>query len=208
MSISIELVFAYIILIPFIIVNILFVIGSLFQKKTTYFLQKNLKLEEKLKDPKVKIFNVINNIVWIAVGLVFALNLDIIISFSALIVFLAFRGGLTLSRRFTFGIHDVIIAKSNTSNKKLSYVIYRAVSIGIIIELLFVLMWGILYRYINVAVRSSFGIEANLLVIFLWVGGFFYGFISSLIICFISKNILLKNEISIMLLFSGVFLRN
>ncbi|MFW9829463.1 MAG: hypothetical protein ACFFEY_17955 [Candidatus Thorarchaeota archaeon] len=207
MSISIELICTYIILIPFIIGNISLVIASFFQKKITLFIKSSLKLEDKFKDSKVKIFNITNTIVWIAVGLVFALNLDIIISLSALIVFLAFRGGFTLSKRFIFGICDVVIAKSNCSNKKLRNVIYREISIGIIFVLLFVLMWGILYRYINVAVRSIFGIETNLLLIILWVGGFFYGLISSLIVSIVSINLLLKNEINNMLLFSGVVLR-
>ncbi|UCC19942.1 MAG: hypothetical protein JSV62_01295 [Promethearchaeota archaeon] len=203
MSISIEIILVYIILTPFIIVNILFAFGLLFQKRTAVFLQKSLKMEEKFKDSKIKILKYVNFIIWVSVGIINVFNLDNPISLGAVLVFLAFRSGTTLSKRFIFGIHDIKIMKSHYSEKKISKIIARVVATGIVIELLFILSWGILYKYLSISIKSNFGIEVNVLVIFLWGIGFIFGFIISLIQSSISKQFLLKNEIGIILLLSG-----
>ncbi|MFX0022893.1 MAG: hypothetical protein ACFE9S_11260 [Candidatus Hermodarchaeota archaeon] len=134
-------------------------------------------------------------------------NLDTPISIGALLVFLAFRSGTSLSKRLIFGIHDIKIMKSNFSEKRIKKLISRVVKFGIIIELMFLLSWGILYRYINLSVKSNFGIEVSFLVLVLWVIGFIYGIIISAIQSSFSKYFLLKNEIGIVLLFSGELLK-
>ncbi|MFX1389095.1 MAG: hypothetical protein ACFE9Z_03415 [Promethearchaeota archaeon] len=203
MLFSIELVIAIIILVPLIIVNIMFGFSLFFQKIIINYLQKELNLEEKNKDSKNRIFNFSNTVIWITIGLIFTLTLDDSFTFGALVVFLAFRGGFTLSKRFIFGIHDIRITKSKVANKKISKIISRAVRLGIIIELLFVLIWGILYKYLSLNIKSTFGIEVNILVIILWLIGFLYGIIIAFIQSFFTKQILLKNEIGIILLLSG-----
>lgn len=205
MLLSIELVLAYIILIPFIIINITLSFGLFFQKITGIFLRKVFKLEENYS--KNKIFSYINFFLWIIIGLVNVSNLDTPISIGALLVFLAFRSGTSLSKRLIFGIHDIKIMKSNFSEKRIKKLISRVVKFGIIIELMFLLSWGILYRYINLSVKSNFGIEVSFLVLVLWVIGFIYGIIISAIQSSFSKYFLLKNEIGIVLLFSGELLK-
>lgn len=200
---TIELILAYIILIPFIIANIILTMGSLFQKKTAKFLQKTLKVEEKYKSSQNTIFNLVNLIIWIVVGIINVLSLENPISLGAILVFLAFRSGISLSKRFLFGIHDMKLMKLHTSDKKITKIISRVIKIRIIIELMFLLSWGILYRYLNVTVKSSFNIDVNILVIILWALGFVYGIIFSLIQSSISKQFLLKSEIGIVLLLSG-----
>ncbi|MBY8986626.1 MAG: hypothetical protein KGD65_16255 [Candidatus Lokiarchaeota archaeon] len=204
MTITIEIILAYVILIPFIIISILFSFGSLVQKKVSKFLQKIIKEEEKFKDSQYKKFKVINFVIWIAVGGVNVFFLDNPLSLGALIVFLSFRGGATLSRRFIFGIHDVKIMKDHLSDKKTTKIISLMIKMGIIVELLFVLVWGILYRFLSVSVKTTFGIDVNILTILLWIVGFTYGIIFSLIQSRLSNHFLLKNEIGIALVFSGV----
>lgn len=208
MTLTIEVIIAFIILIPFIIINIFFSFGSLFQKKVSKFLQKIIKEEEKFKDSRFKKFKVINFIIWIAVGGINVFFLDNILSLGALIIFLSFRGGATLSRRFIFGIHDVKIMRHHFSDKKTTKIISFMIKLGIIIELLFVLIWGILYRFLSVSIKTSFGIEVNLLAILLWIAGFIYGIIFSGIQSKFSNQFLLKSEIGIALVFSGVIVKN
>jgi len=199
----IEIILVFIILIPLIIFNIFIAIGSFFQKRVTIFLVKKVKLEEQYKNSYVKLFNIINFIVWITIGCVNILNLDNPISISSIVIFLAFRSGTTLSKRAILGIHDLKVMKSHFSDKKYVKVVSRIVKISIFFELTFLLIWGVSYRTLNIAVKSNFGIEVNILVIILWIFGFIYGFVFSLIISIPSKQFLLKNEIGIAFLLSG-----
>lgn len=210
MSLSFELVLAYMILIPFIIANIIFAMGSLFQNKTAKFLQRALKVEEKFsksQNKRYKVFRYVNFIIWLTVGIVNMFSLDNLISIGAILVLFAFRSGTTLSKRFIFGIHDIRVMKQHLSDKKITKIISRVVKIGIIIELMFIFMWGILYKYLSVSVKTTLGIEVNVLVMILWSTGFIYGIVFSLILSVLSKDIILTNEIGIVLLLSGEFVR-
>ena len=132
---TVEEIFAYIFLIPLILVNIFFSFGSFFQKRTGKFLQKKLKMEEKFKESRDKIFNIIHLIIWLTIGTINVLNLDNLISLGSIIVFISFRGGATLSKRFIFRIHDINLLKSHLSDKKITKLVSLAVKIGTIIEL-------------------------------------------------------------------------
>ncbi len=203
MSFSIELILAFIILIPFIIINLFLWIGALFQKALSSFLQKVLKVEEKFKEPKKKLFKWINLFIWIAIGTINVIYLDNPVSFGAIFIFLAFHSGTTLSKRFIFGIHDIKTMKSHLPDSKTTRIASTIVKVSITLEILFVFSWGLLYKYISVSIKSNLGIEVNLLIIILWVSGLIYGIIFSVIQSHFSKQILLKNEIGIALLLSG-----
>lgn len=207
MTISIEVILAYGILIPFIFINLFFSMGSLFQKKVSKFLQKIFKEEEKFKASQYNKFKLVNILIWIAMGSIIVFLLDDPISLGALIVFLAFRSGATLSMRFIFGIHDVKIMKHQLSDKKVNKIISLVLKVGIIVELLFLLVWGILYRYLSMSVKTRFGLEVNILAILLWITGFIYGIIFSVIQSSLSKYFLLRNEIGIVLVLSGQLIR-
>ena len=203
MSISVEIILAFIILIPFIIINLFLWIGALFQKVLSSFLQKFFKVDEKSKEPKNKLFKWINFIIWVAIGTIFVLYLDNPVSLGAIFIFLAFRSGTTLSKRFIFGIHDIKTMKSHLPDSKITRIASSIVKVSIVLELLFVLSWGLLYKYLSVSIKSNLGIEVNLLIIILWVSGLIYGIIFSVIQSHFSKQILLKNEIGIALILSG-----
>ena len=203
MSISVEIILAFIILIPFIIINLFLWIGALFQKVLSSFLQKFFKVDEKSKEPKNKLFKWINFIIWVAIGTIFVLYLDNPVSLGAIFIFLAFRSGTTLSKRFIFGIHDIKTMKSHLPDSKITRIASSIVKVSIVLELLFVLSWGLLYKYLSVSIKSNLGIEVNMLIIILWVSGLIYGIIFSVIQSSFSKQILLKNEIGIALILSG-----
>jgi len=203
MSFSVELILAFIILIPFIIINLFLWIGALFQKALSSFLQKVFKVEEKFKEPKNKLFKWINIIIWIAIGTINVLYLDNPVSLGAMFVFLAFRSGTTLSKRFVFGIHDIKTMKFHLPDSKTTRIASSIVKVSIVLELLFVLSWGLLYKYLSVSIKSNLGIDVNMLIIILWVSGLIYGIIFSVIQSHFSKQILLKNEIGIALMLSG-----
>ncbi len=200
---TIEEILVYLFLILLIMANIIISFGSFFQKRTVLSLQKRLKMEDKFKESRDKIFNIIHLIIWLTIGTINVLNLDNLLSLGSIIVFISFRGGATLSKRFIFGIHDIKLLKSHFSEKKISNLVSLAVKIGIIIELLFLLIWGISYKYLNVSIRSNFGLDVNILTIILWITGFIYGLIFFGIESSFTKHFLLKNEIGIVFLLSG-----
>ena len=202
MTITLDVIIAYGILIPFILMNIFFSMGSLFQKKVSKFLQKILGEDDQSKDSRYTKFKIVNLFIWIAVGGIAVFFLVNPFSLGALIVFLAFRSGATLCKRFIFGIHDVKIMKRQLSDKKITKIISLVLKVSIIVELLFLLIWGILYHYLSVSVKTSFGLEGNILAFFLWNAGLIYGFIS-VIQSSLTKQFLLKNEIGIVLVISG-----
>jgi len=203
MSFSVELIFAFIILIPFIIINLFLWIGALFQKVLSSFLQKAFKVEDKFKEPKKKLFKWINLFIWIAIGTINVIYLDNPVSLGAIFIFLAFHSGTTLSKRFVFGIHDIKAMKFHLPDSKTTKIAASIVKVSIVIELLFLLSWGLLYKYLSVSIKSNLGIEVNILLLILWGSGLIYGIIFSVIQSSFSKQILLKNEIGIALMLSG-----
>ncbi len=203
MSFSVELILAFIILIPFIIINLFLWIGALFQKVLSSFLQKTFKIEEKFEKPKNKLFKWINVIIWISIGTINVLYLDNPISLGAIFIFLAFHSGTTLSKRFIFGIHDIKTMKSHLPDSKTTRIASTIVKVSITLEILFVFSWGLLYKYLSVSIKSNLGIEVNILLLILWGSGLIYGIIFSVVQSSFSKQILLKNEIGIALLLSG-----
>ena len=199
-------VLVIIILIPFMLGNLFFTIGSLIQKKVYALIEKKLNIEE--KQSHSRILNIVNLVVWLIIGGVLLFTLDAPISLDGLFIFLAFRNGLKLSKRIVLGIHDLKIMRSQMSEKKYLKIASLAVKISVIIELVFILAWALSYRFINVSVKSSLGININSLVMILWMLGVAYSLVVSLIISFISKQFLLKGEIGIILLLSGVALKD
>ncbi|TFG00529.1 MAG: hypothetical protein EU542_07985 [Promethearchaeota archaeon] len=183
--------------------NLFFLIGSFFQGRVSNFLLKILKAKEEIKESHYLKFKILNTTIWIIVGILFVLSLDNPFSLGGLMVLLAYRSGASLSRRFIFGIHDVKIMKNHLPENKVVDLASFIIKFGVVIDLLFMLTWGILYQYLSVSVNSLFGIEVNLLTLFLWIAGFVYGLILSVVQGLISKQFLLKNELGIALMFSG-----
>jgi hypothetical protein len=208
MAIIIEVFFAYMVLIPFIAFNHFFLFGIFFQGKVSKFLSRILKSGEELKESHYLKFKLFNIIIWSIIGVLYLLSLDNPLSLGGLMVFLAFRSGAGLSRRFIFGIHDLKIMKHHLPDNMTADMVSFMLRFGIFVELLFILTWGLLYQYLSVSVHSLFGIEVNFLTLFLWIAGLIYGALISLIQSIMSKQFLLKNEIGIALMFSGQIIKD
>ena len=177
--------------------------GSFFQGGAAKLLLKTLKEKEEIREAHYMKFKIFNIVIWILVGTLFFVSLDNPFSLGGFMVLFAFRSGASLSRRFIFGIHDIRILKKNSPQNKVLDMVSIIIKFSVFIEILFVLTWGILYQYLSVSVNSLFGIEVNLLTLFLWIAGFCYGIIGSVVQSIISKQFILKNELGIALLFSG-----
>ena len=202
MEISIELILACLMLIPIIIINIIIKFGSFFQKYVSKIFQRISKTEDKFNNQLNKAFNLINIAIKIIVGILCVLTLDHIFSLESIFVFVAFHFGVNLSRRIIFTINDLKIMKQDSSNKKIIKSFTLVVKLVIVVELLFLISWGILFKYLSFSIKSNLGIDVNSLMIILWISGFFYGLIFSLVQSIFIKNLLLKNEIGIALFIS------
>jgi hypothetical protein len=207
MAFIVEIIFAYMVLIPFIGFNLFILVGLFFQGRVASLIQKFTEPLKSSNGSYYKQFKLFNMIIWIMIGLFFFLTLNNPFSIGGVLVLLAFRSGASLSRRFIFGVHDITIMKKNVSEKKVMKMIIFMVRFAIIIDLLFILTWGILYRYLSVSITSLFGIEVNFLALFLWIGGIIYGSVLAVIQSIISKQFLLKSEIGIALMFSGQIIK-
>ena len=203
----IELIIAGIILTPIILINIFIAIGSLFQNVVSHFTHKILKTEDEFKSSSRKVFSIVNVIIWIIVGGINVYLLDEPFSLGGIIVFLTFRSGITLSKKLIFGIHDSRILKKKYEGK-ITKILSSLVKMGIIIEMLFLLLITILYKYLSNSFKTSLGIDVNILVIVLWISGFIYGIITSMILSSRSDQFLSKNEIGLALLLSGEIVKD
>ncbi len=208
MTSIINLFLVYIILIPFIIINLFISFGSFFQNRLAKLFQKLIKTEKNLENSHERTFKILNFLIWVIIGIIGILLLENLFSLGTLFVFLAFRSGATLSKRFIFGIHDIKVMKNNLSEGKITKIISRIVEITIFTELLYLLAWAIFYRALNTSVKTIFEIEGSIFILLIWLIGLLYGIIFSLIQSSISKGFLLKNEIGIALLVSGELFKN
>jgi len=114
---------------------------------------------------------------------------------------------ITISKKLIFGIHDSRILKKKYEGK-ITKILSNLVKIGIIIEMLFLLLITILYKYLSISLKTSLGIDVNILVIVLWISGFIYGIIASMILSSRSNQFLSKNEIGLALLLSGEIVKD
>lgn len=203
---TLELILVYILLLPFILINIAIIIGSFLEGKVAGFARKILKLEEEFEQARAKTFGIIYTIIWLVAGVAGVLMLDNPLSLGGIMVFLAFRGGANLSTRVLFGIHDTKLIKLKTEDSKIIGLVSIAFQIGIAVEVLFLLMWGLLYKFLYLTVRTAFGVDVNIIMITLWGTGLIFGFIFAAIRSRGAQGFLLKDEIGIILLLSGKWL--
>ncbi|MBD3215511.1 MAG: hypothetical protein GF311_23070 [Candidatus Lokiarchaeota archaeon] len=207
MTTIINLFLAYLILIPFIVINLLFSIGNFVQNKIGEVLYERVEIENERINHHETAFKTINILIWISVGIIGVLFLENPISFEAIFVLLAFRNGATLSKRFVFGLHDTRIIKNTFSKNRITRIISKIIIISIVVELSFLLAWGVIYQSIDAYVKTFFGLEGNMFVFLIWIIGLIYGIVFSSIQSWFSNDFLLKNEISIALLVAGEFFK-
>jgi hypothetical protein len=189
------------------VINLLFSIGNFFQNKIGEVLYKHVDIENERENRYETVLKTINILIWIGAGFLGILFLENPVSFEAIFVFLAFRNGATLSKRFVFGLHDTRIIKKTFSKDRITRIISKIIIISIVLELSFLLAWGVVYQSIDAYVKTFFGIDGNMFVFLIWMKGLIYGILFSFIQSRFSNDFLLKDEIGIALLVAGELFR-
>lgn len=208
MEITLGLILAYIILIPFIIMNIAIMMGTFFQHRFAQFTRKALGLEEEFEQRHSKLYGIIYTVVWLAVGIAGLFTLDNPLSLGGFMVLLAFRGGANLGKRVVFGLHDRKLIKQKSQDTRIMRLVSLALQMGLIVEILFLLIWGLSYNFLYYTVRTTLGVDVNILMIALWIAGLAFGFIYAYLRGRLAQGFLLKDEIGIVLFLSGRWLES
>lgn len=202
MAIDVTIVIAYLILIPFLLLNIAIILGRFLQSRLAAFLRGKLNIDVPYETYKEKRYNLFYTLLWIIVGIAGYLMLENPTILSAVFVFLAFRSGANTTRRVIFGMHDAKMIREHTSDSTLIGVVSKAIKLGLITEVLFLLIWGVVYKTLSATIKVSFGLGFNQLTLILWGAGLIFGLIFGLIRARGSIGFLLKDELSLVLLFS------
>ena len=202
MAIDITIVVAYLILVPFLLLNIAIILGRFLQSRLAGFLQDKLNIDVPYETYKEKRYNLFYTLLWIAVGILGYFMLENPSILSAVFIFLAFRSGANTTRRVIFGFHDVKTIKEHTSNSKLIGIVSKAIKIGLATEVLFLLIWGVAYKTLSATIKVAFSLGFNQLTLILWGAGLLFGLLFGLIRSRGSVGFLLKDELSLVLLFS------
>lgn len=196
-------ILAYVILVPFILLNIALILGKFLEGRITEFARKILKIEIPYEKEKERMFNLIYTIIWLVIGIIGVLMLDNPISLGGFMVFIAFRGGANLGKRTVFGFHDSKLIHEATSDTTLIGIVSFAFKLGLIVEVLFLLAWGLLYKFLSLTIKVAFGLSTNSLMFILWFSGLIFGLGFGIFRSRLAKSFLLKDEIAIVLLFTG-----
>jgi len=204
--IALEIILVYLILIPFILLNIAIIIGTFLESKVANFAIKILKLKEGFEEEPSKKFKLFYTLVWILAGIIGDLSLPQPISLDGFMVLIAFRGGANLGTRVIFGLHDTRLVKEATSDSSIIRLVSIAFQMGLAVEALFLLAWGLLYKFLYLTVRTAFGVSANTLMVVLWISGLIFGILLATIRSRGTEGFLLRDEIGIVLLLSGKLL--
>ncbi|MCD6485476.1 MAG: hypothetical protein J7L47_10255 [Candidatus Odinarchaeota archaeon] len=202
MAIDITIVIAYLILIPFLLLNVAIILGRFLQSRLAGFLRDKLNIDVPYETYKERRYNLFYTILWILIGVAGYFMLENPSILSAVFVFLAFRSGANTTRRVVFGMHDAKMIREHTSDSKLIGVVSTAIKIGLLTEVLFLLIWGVAYKTLSATIKVSFGLEFNQLTLILWGAGLLFGIIFGLIRSRGSIGFLLKDELALVLLFS------
>ncbi|MGQ4833009.1 MAG: hypothetical protein ACP6IS_03790 [Candidatus Asgardarchaeia archaeon] len=206
LGVQLNLVIAYLLLIPFILLNVLLALARFFAGRLASFTRKYLKIEIPYETARDRTFNIIFTLCWLIVGVYATLQLDNPITLGGFMVFLSFRSGSTTGRRVIYGFHDSKMINSLNGEKQLHNVVATAFKIGLIVEGIFLLTWSILYKALSLSIKTAFGIDVNILIILLWLAGLVFGIAFGILRSKTARGFLLKDEIIIVLLFSGKLL--
>lgn len=198
---DLALLFVYILLIPFILMNIMI-------SATGFLFSTAGKLIAKLLKPQIpknekRGYEILFTIAWLLAGIYALKRLENTNMLLAALTFLTFRNGATITKRFIYGIHDAKIVKESTKDRKLTGLVSKAVVLGILAEVLFLFIWALSYKAITAGVTTLLRVELNRLVLYLWVAGAVFGAAFGAFISHNNRGILLQNELALMLLFTG-----
>jgi len=180
-----------ILLAPLIGLNVLISIGKSFSKKVGSLVGQLVKEEVALspqQEHRFKRLDQLFQFVWLVVGVAGAVFLLARAGPSgalavmgtiggAVSIFIAFKSGAMLTRFVAYAFHDRTIVRERAGQIPLGDLISKAIVPVIAANVVFLLVWVLLFRVANVAVKSIGEAGANWLPIGLWLGGLVFGYV-------------------------------
>jgi hypothetical protein len=116
-----------------------------------------------------------------------------------LFAFLTFRSGANVARLLVYSHHDGKVLQN--IKKKFLRTLARATRLGLLLEGIFILAVALTYKALS-TVSTSKG-PAGTLILELWVMGLIFGFAFFKLIARNNRGILMKDQISLVLIFAG-----
>ncbi|ADT84666.1 hypothetical protein [Thermococcus barophilus] len=194
-------VLAYVLIIPFVLLNVMISMMRFFISAGSKLMTKIFRIQ--IPKNEKREYEILFTITWIVAG-IYALksfkNTNILLG---ILIFLTFRNGAAISKKLIYGIHDANLIKENAEDKKILGLINRAVGLGILSEILFLFIWALSYRAITIGMNALLRLGLNELVLYLWIAGVVFGAVFGMFISHNNKGILLQNEVMLVLLFAG-----
>ncbi|WP_237710152.1 hypothetical protein [Pyrococcus sp. ST04] len=193
-------IFAYILVVPFILLNLAILVVSLFSSSISKLITTIFRIQPPKNEKKR--YEILFTAIWVLVGIYALKSFKNINLFSKLFIFLTFRNGAVIFKKLIYGIHDFNLLKKTEKGKALSLV-SKAVGFTILLEILFLFALALSYRIITAGVKILFGLESGRFLIYLWIVGAIFGTIFGVFMSHNNKGLLLQNEMALVLLFTG-----
>lgn len=180
-----------ILLAPLIGLNVLVSIGKSFSEKVGPLVGRLVKEEVALSPQQEHRFKRLDRLfqfVWLVVGAAAAVfllaragpsgALAVIGTIGGAVgIFIAFKSGAMLTRFVAYAFHDRAVVREKAGQIPLGGLISKAIVPGIAANAVFLLVWALLFRVANVAVKGIGEAGANWLPIGLWLGGLVFGYV-------------------------------
>ncbi len=187
----------YLLLIPFIAISLTVSAARLLFSVTGRVMVKLLRIS--IPENEKKRYEPLFTVIWVMVGVYAARQLENTNPLVLILTFLTFRNGANITRKFIYGLHDMALVKEHAGRSLMG----RAVRLGILTEVLFLLIWAVSYRVITIGIRVLSGTGFSVFILCLWIAGALFGAVFGMLIARNNRGILLRDEILTVLLFSG-----
>ena len=115
----------------------------------------------------------------------------------AIFTVLSFRSGANLSKSLIYRWHDSKVLGEYTNDDVILSIVGKATGLNLVLEGWFLLGWVIFYKITTSIIKGS------ILPLKLWLYGLVFGVVFGLFMAKGNKGILLRNEISVVLLFTA-----
>lgn len=195
---NLELILTYILLIPFVLISLIISMAGVLLSATGKAVARILRVQ--LPGDEKRRYRFLFTAVWVAAGIYAVRQLENTNPLVLFLTFLTFRNGASIVMKFIYGVHDAAVIGEHTKDSRVLALAGRAVRLAVLTEVLFLLVWAVSYRTITVSIKGT-GFSAFLL--YLWIAGAVFGALFGVFIARGNRGILLQDELSIVLLFTG-----
>ena len=194
-------ILAYILLISFVLISLTVSVIRVLFSATGKVMARILRVQ--LPGDERKRYRFLFTAVWVAVGIYAVKQLENTNPLVLFMTFLTFRNGAGIVMKFIYGVHDAAIIGEHTKDSRALSLAGRAVRLAILTEVLFLLAWAVSYRTITAGIRVLSGLGFSSFLLYLWIAGMLFGAAFGIFIARGNRGILLQDELSTVLLFTG-----